>query len=907
MLSLGVFSYGQTFTPATALPFLVDTGYCRSISWIDYDNDYDLDVYITGTESYDAATGTFTSLHLLYENNGDETFTLSPELTSTPPSFGHGWGDHDNDGNIDVYIAKTWGWGDVSEFHTNNGDGTFNLELGSGIVFASTPYEGTVSWGDFNNDGFLDVYLVRWNNLSNHLFLNNGDGTFSAAGAAGGEAVTANGWSSTGTWGDFDNDNDLDLFVSNYTSGAATGENILYENTGGAFTTVTGAGSIITETENTRDVNWVDFDNDRDLDIFLVNQGSPDRLYQNNGDGTFTDVSAIAPLGSGTSWTSNWGDFDNDGDKDVIIIGFSGTGDSRFLRNDGGSFTQIDPSGIMPTATSGSLSTSACFTDYNNDGWLDVHFTYPGDGSDDYFYENEGLACRSWIEIELTGTASNRDGIGARIMAKANIDGTDTWQMHQVTAQNSKVAHNMQRTHFGFYEATTIDSLVIYWPSGAVCTFTDVDVNQIVDISEDCVITPLLPPPSGDHNFVDFCKNEDDTLLFGLITSGTFDAECGDCIDETTGLFSPSSVEAGTYTIINQKVCDADDTITVEIFPAAYAGADTAVSICTSEPTYNLADANPSADAGGSWFDPSGGTFSGSFTTGTDPEGDYIYVVDGTAMCPGDTATINISLATVGSGSIFVSNNEGCTPVSVDFVNASAASGESCSWDFGDGSTATGCTPSHTYTAEGCFDVTLTVTSPEGCEDVQTIPDLVCTYDPPEAGFSIPNSFLTADNTTVEFTNTSTNAISYEWIFGQLGTSAEVDPEFTFPQGEQGEYQVCLTAYNALGCSDNICAPINVQEALIYYVPNAFTPDGNEYNQSFLPVFTSGFDPYDYHMTVFNRWGEILFESYNATYGWDGTFGGDIVEEGIYLWKIEFKDAYTDKRYSQIGHILLMR
>ena len=419
-LALSSTSFGQTFVPVDP-GFLIDTGYCRGISWIDVDNDNDLDVYISGTHSYDAATASFIPLNRLYVNNGDETFTQMPDPTSATASFGHGWGDYNNDGNIDLYMAKTWGFGFESELHKNNGDGTYTYDPGAGIVISSTAYEGTASWGDFDNDGYLDLYMARWNNLTNQLFHNNGDETFTAeTGASVGPVVTDMGWSSTGTWGDFDNDNDLDLFVSHYVSLPATGENILYENVGGSFVPVTGAGTILTDAENTRDVNWVDYDNDRDLDIFLVNQGSSDRLYRNNGDGTFTDVSAGMGLSTGTSWTSNWGDFDNDGDKDFMTIGFSGA-DNRFMENLGdGTFASIDPSGILPTATSGSNSTASCFTDFNNDGWLDIHITYPN-FADDYFYKNEGLSCRSWIEIELTGTSSNRDGIGARILLLKQI------------------------------------------------------------------------------------------------------------------------------------------------------------------------------------------------------------------------------------------------------------------------------------------------------------------------------------------------------------------------------------------------------------------------------------------------------------------------------------------------------
>jgi gliding motility-associated-like protein len=93
----------------------------------------------------------------------------------------------------------------------------------------------------------------------------------------------------------------------------------------------------------------------------------------------------------------------------------------------------------------------------------------------------------------------------------------------------------------------------------------------------------------------------------------------------------------------------------------------------------------------------------------------------------------------------------------------------------------------------------------------------------------------------------------------------------------------------------------------VFYVPNTFTPDGNLFNQSFLPIFTAGFDPYGYNLIIFNRWGEVIFESNNAAVGWDGTYGGKICQDGTYLWQISFKELGRDKRQIIRGHVNLLR
>jgi gliding motility-associated-like protein len=98
-----------------------------------------------------------------------------------------------------------------------------------------------------------------------------------------------------------------------------------------------------------------------------------------------------------------------------------------------------------------------------------------------------------------------------------------------------------------------------------------------------------------------------------------------------------------------------------------------------------------------------------------------------------------------------------------------------------------------------------------------------------------------------------------------------------------------------------------VNEDLIFYVPNTFTPDGDEFNQEFHPVFTAGFDPFDFNMIIFNRWGEIVFESNNAAAGWDGTYHGKLVQDGTYTWKIEYKLLLNDSRQTAIGHVTILK
>ena len=179
----------------------------------------------------------------------------------------------------------------------------------------------------------------------------------------------------------------------------------------------------------------------------------------------------------------------------------------------------------------------------------------------------------------------------------------------------------------------------------------------------------------------------------------------------------------------------------------------------------------------------------------------------------------------------------------------------------------------------------------------------------PDVSFiATPTLLSNLESGLVEFTNTTSGAVYYEWDFNDLSPiSNEVNPTHEFENDETAGYAVQLKGYSEFGCVDSFMVVISVREELLYFVPNTFTPDGDEYNQVFLPVFESGFDVHDYHMMVFNRWGEVVFESFDHTVGWDGTYNGKIVQAGSYIWRIEFGLEYTDAREIISGHVSLMK
>jgi len=285
----------------------------------------------------------------------------------------------------------------------------------------------------------------------------------------------------------------------------------------------------------------------------------------------------------------------------------------------------------------------------------------------------------------------------------------------------------------------------------------------------------------------------------------------------------------------------------------------------------------------------------------------YTVVGDANGCTNTDDLTINVVTAPVVSFNADVLS--GCEPLTVTFTNTSGAGFANCTWDFGNGTTSSNCGSATTTFIAGTYDISLSVTSGNGCTGTETYTDYIYVESAPNVSFIPSSQQLSLLNTTVYFVNTTTGAVSYEWDFGDgSATSTNQNTSHTYPNDAAGSYLVNLTAVSPLGCIDSFQMYIATQEELIYYIPNTFTPDGDEFNQSFQPIFSSGYDPYDFTMTIFNRWGEVIFESHDVTKGWDGTYGGQkMVQTGTYTWKIEVKTSATDERVTATGHVTILK
>ncbi len=227
-------------------------------------------------------------------------------------------------------------------------------------------------------------------------------------------------------------------------------------------------------------------------------------------------------------------------------------------------------------------------------------------------------------------------------------------------------------------------------------------------------------------------------------------------------------------------------------------------------------------------------------------------------------------------------------------------------WDFNNGQTLVGDKVNYNYPKGGVFDLTLT--AKQGiCSNTSVRKQHINVVDLPE------NIEILQSDTKIDFYNpeiqfkTNSNAKYFYWDFGDGTTSTYKNPKHKFPE-KPGQYVVELTASNMLGkCSVSKTSSIFIPEPVIYFIPNTFTPNGDELNNTFQPVFTYGYDPQNYSFYIYSRWGDLIFESHDPKIGWDGTYGENIVQNDTYVWKLEFKEKIEETKHVKTGHVSLLK
>jgi gliding motility-associated-like protein len=251
-------------------------------------------------------------------------------------------------------------------------------------------------------------------------------------------------------------------------------------------------------------------------------------------------------------------------------------------------------------------------------------------------------------------------------------------------------------------------------------------------------------------------------------------------------------------------------------------------------------------------------------------------------------------------------SSTGCVPFTVQFSDSSIAGTQlTYFWDFGDGYTSNMANPQHTYTMVGTFDVTLIVTTINGCiaSDTFFSPGLITVLPVPTAGFTVDFQSVSIFDPVITVFDQSVNADSCYLSFGDGYTVTNAcDQAHTY--GNHGDYTITQIVWNEFGCSDTAQLVVEVRPEFRFYIPNTFTPNGDGLNDVFYPSIM-GVE--DYHFMIFDRWGELIFETSDIYTGWDGRYKGNKCQEDVYVWKVSFTDLTIEEGAKYIGHVSLIR
>lgn len=456
----------------------------QGIAWADVDNDNDEDLLVSPF----VGAQLITSPIKVFENLGDGSLQLtnvpgiSEYVSNTFRSISVG--DVNNDGLMDLLTNATGSAG--GDIFINKG--TKNFERLSLVAPNSSPYNWYGELADFNNDGRLDATYSEKEDAASYAFFTQSEtGTFEPYEV--GVIAADENLSYGATWVDYDNDGDQDFLRGNALV-AATAFDQLYENNGdGTFSPVTGTAFETDGAFRSRSFSWADIDNDLDLDLFIGNNvpGQSNMLYRNNGDGSFQRMTAsiVAQPKTQSTFGSAWGDLDNDGDQDLVV---GNTAKSDLFFNDGsGVLTKYSGTEYIVATDATRNNIAFALADFDNNGTLDIatgknipeNIAFPT-----ILLKNNLVpgATSHWFKVRLNGTSSNRAGIGARII----ITTPDSKkQMRAISSHTGYGSCSSLIAHFGLKNQTSVTSIQIHWPSGIVQNVSAQSADQMITITED--------------------------------------------------------------------------------------------------------------------------------------------------------------------------------------------------------------------------------------------------------------------------------------------------------------------------------------------------------------------------------------------------------------------------------------
>lgn len=376
----------------------------------------------------------------------------------------------------------------------------------------------------------------------------------------------------------------------------------------------------------------------------------------------------------------------------------------------------------------------------------------------------------------------------------------------------------------------------------------------------------------------------------------------------------PATAASGsyTYTVTATAPCpNVQASVALSIAPLPNAGIDVSIELCGNGSPANLLLALGSgAQPGGTWTGPSGSS-NGSFIPSVNIPGTYSYTVQGTGACSAVQAhaIATVVVIPIPLPSFTMSADVGCAPLQVQFFNDDPINTYSAVWSFGDGGSSNQTNGSwYTYQGAGRFDVALEVTDANGCVGSISMDGAILVSEGAEALFTATPGRVSVQNPVVTVGHEPEPSVVYTWNFNASETDTSGTFDIRFVPGEVGYHTICLTATDTLGCVNEYCDRVLVDDVLTVFVPNAFTPNGDDRNERFKPSVLGAAEGY-YEFMIFDRWGLLVFRTEDPNEGWTGGMDNSetMLPDGVYVWRLKAKDQFSPEREDLIGTVTLLK
>ena len=557
------------------------------------------------------------------------------------------------------------------------------------------------------------------------------------------------------------------------------------------------------------------------------------------------------------------------------------------------------------------------------DGMIDFDFT-GGMGTINYDWSHTTLNIDSLNGLD-TGTYQLvvTDSIGCSDTIFSTVSGPQLITIHQIDTIRelcfSDCSGQMTVSSSGAY-FYSIDSLNFQSDSSfsGLC-----GGNYIIYLRDSAGCQNTAPFTIASPSIINLTPTNDTTICINgsasIGVSGT--GGTGGLQYYMNGIFSSNNQMVGLvsdsifcYSALDSNSCRSDThCINVTVFPPLDITPISDIDICIGDTVQVIAQV--SGGDGGLY----NYVWSNSSTTDSiillSPTTTQTYTLTVSDLCetPDASVSFEVRVNTYPVADFSADILESCKPLETTFTSVISPSGCDCIWDLGDGNTSNLCgSIPYVYPDSGCYDIGLTVVSPEGCTTIVEKPQYVCSRDIPIPVFDWDPDTSTMLNTYIEFFSSSIGATSQQWeldVNGNILNFTDEEFNYTFPNFQSGTYPICLTVSNDYGCDSTICDEVRIYDHFFIYTPTGFTPgDDDLINNEFKPVIY-GSKPNSYNLQVFDRWGSLVFESNDTGYGWNGNYQqtGQNCPLGVYVWRITVRDEYSPTLYDYVGNVTLIR